>query len=77
MRINSMSNTLTDREKDIIRVYVEECLSIRELGARFGVKEPTMKNHLRRIYDKTGMSKTLELARWAIVHGYAKWEIKQ
>jgi len=40
----------------------------REIGMRLGTTEQVIKNYLRSIYDKTGVSDRLELALFTIHH---------
>lgn len=58
-------DTLTRREKAVI-----SCLILgwrnREIGRQLAISEQTVKNHLRSIYDKVGVSDRLELALYAI-----------
>lgn len=57
--------TLTRREKAVI-----SCLILgwrnREIGRQLSISEQTVKNHLRSIYDKVGVSDRLELVLYAI-----------
>jgi two-component system nitrate/nitrite response regulator NarL len=59
---------LTPRELDIIRAVVDGH-SNKEIAARLGVTEPTVKHHLTSIFDKVGVSNRLELALFAMHHG--------
>lgn len=59
------ADTLTRREKTIIS-YLIRGLRNREIGERLTITEQTVKNHLRTIYDKVGVSDRLELALYAI-----------
>jgi len=59
------ADTLTRREMTVI-----SCLSQgwrnREIARRLAITEQTVKNHLRSIYDKVGVSDRLELVLYAI-----------
>jgi two-component system, NarL family, nitrate/nitrite response regulator NarL len=58
---------LTPREQDIVgRVARGE--SNKTIAERFSIAEVTVKHHLTRIYDKTGVVTRLELAVFAINH---------
>lgn len=57
-------DALTARERDVAGL-VAQGLPYREVATRLGISEHTVKNHLRRIYDKLDISSRVELA----VHG--------
>lgn len=61
---------LTRREREIVRAILDGCTN-REMGARFGVSEKTIKNQLTLIYIKTSVSSRLELALAAVQTGLA------
>ncbi len=58
------ASRLTPRELQVIEAIVEG-LGNKDIGARFGVSEQTVKNHLSSIFDKLGVSTRLELALYA------------
>jgi DNA-binding NarL/FixJ family response regulator len=58
---------LAPKEMKIIALIVEGCKN-REIGMRLGTTEQVIKNYLRSIYDKTGVSDRLELALFTIHH---------
>jgi two-component system nitrate/nitrite response regulator NarL len=58
-------DTLTRREKSIISCLVQGWRN-KEIAERLHITEQTVKNHLRAIYDKVGVSDRLELALYAI-----------
>ena len=58
-------DTLTKREKTIIS-YLMQGWRNREIGTQLSISEQTVKNHLRTIYDKVGVSDRLELVLYAI-----------
>jgi len=60
-------DTLTPRQKTIIS-YLMEGWHNREIGTQLSISEQTVKNHLRVIYDKVGVSDRLELVLYAIHH---------
>lgn len=58
-------DTLTRREKVIIS-YLMQGWRNREISKHLLISEQTVKNHLRTIYDKVGVSDRLELVLYAI-----------
>jgi DNA-binding NarL/FixJ family response regulator len=58
-------DTLTRREKVIIS-YLMLGWRNREISTHLSISEQTVKNHLRTIYDKVGVSDRLELVLYAI-----------
>ena len=58
-------DTLTQREKTIIS-YLMQGWRNREMSTHLAISEQTVKNHLRTIYDKVGVSDRLELVLYAI-----------
>lgn len=58
-------DTLTPRERTIIG-YLLQGWRNREIARHLSITEQTVKNHLRTIYDKVGVSDRLELALYAI-----------
>ncbi len=58
-------DTLTQREKTIIS-YLLQGWRNREVAEHLSITEQTVKNHLRSIYDKVGVSDRLELVLYAI-----------
>jgi two-component system nitrate/nitrite response regulator NarL len=58
-------DTLTQREKTIIS-YLMQGWRNREISVHLSISEQTVKNHLRTIYDKVGVSDRLELVLYAI-----------
>jgi DNA-binding NarL/FixJ family response regulator len=61
------ARTLTNRELQIVAAIVEGATN-RDIAARLGLSEQTVKNHLSNIFDKVGASNRLELALYAIHH---------
>lgn len=59
------ADTLTRREKTIVS-YLTQGWRNREIARRLSITEQTVKNHLRSIYDKVGVSDRLELVLYAI-----------
>jgi DNA-binding NarL/FixJ family response regulator len=58
---------LTPKEMKIVALIVQGCKN-REIGLRLGTTEQVIKNYLRSIYEKTGVSDRLELALFTIHH---------
>ncbi|MGH9398612.1 MAG: LuxR C-terminal-related transcriptional regulator [Terriglobia bacterium] len=58
-------DTLTNREKTIISFLVQGWRN-REIAEHLAIKEQTVKNHLRAVYDKVGVSDRLELVLYVI-----------
>lgn len=58
-------DTLTRQEKTIISYLMQGCRN-REIAQYLSITEQTVKNHLRMIYDKVGVSDRLELVLYAI-----------
>ena len=61
------SNRLTPREVQVAAL-VYEGLTNREIGQSVGTTEQVIKNYLRNVYDKIGVSDRLELALFTIHH---------
>ena len=59
------ADTLTNRERTIISYLIQGWRN-REIGQQLSITEQTVKNHLRSIYDKVGVSDRLELVLYAI-----------
>ena len=58
---------LTPKEMKIVALIVQGFKN-KEIGLRLGTTEQVIKNYLRSIYDKTGVSDRLELALFTIHH---------
>lgn len=58
---------LTPRELQIVGLIVQGCKN-KEIATQLGTKEQVIKNYLRSIYDKTGVSDRLELALFTLHH---------
>jgi DNA-binding NarL/FixJ family response regulator len=58
---------LTPKEMQIVALIVQGCKN-KEIATQLGTKEQVIKNYLRSIYDKTGVSDRLELALFTIHH---------
>ena len=58
---------LTPKELQIVALISEGCKN-KEIANRLGTGEQVVKNYLRNIYDKTGVSDRLELALFTLHH---------
>jgi two-component system, NarL family, nitrate/nitrite response regulator NarL len=58
---------LSDREKQVVQLVAQGYRNW-EIGQKLFISEQTVKNHLRNIFDKLGVSDRLELALYAIHH---------
>ncbi|HEY0757860.1 MAG TPA: response regulator transcription factor [Acidisarcina sp.] len=58
---------LTAKEMKIVALIVQGCKN-KEIAIRLGTTEQVIKNYLRSVYDKTGVSDRLELALFTIHH---------
>jgi DNA-binding NarL/FixJ family response regulator len=58
---------LTPKELQIVALVAEGCKN-KGIATQLGTKEQVVKNYLRSIYDKTGVSDRLELALFTIHH---------
>ncbi len=58
---------LTPKEMQIVALIVQGCKN-KDIAAQLNTKEQVVKNYLRSIYDKTGVSDRLELALFTLHH---------
>jgi DNA-binding NarL/FixJ family response regulator len=58
---------LTPKEMQIVALIVQGCKN-KEIAQQLNTKEQVIKNYLRGIYDKTGVSDRLELALFTLHH---------
>ncbi len=58
---------LTRKEMQIVALIVQGCKN-KEIATQLGTKEQVIKNYLRAIYDKIGVSDRLELALFTLHH---------
>nr|WP_158752450.1 response regulator transcription factor [Acidobacterium sp. S8] len=58
---------LTLKEMKIVALIVQGCKN-KEIAMKLGTTEQVVKNYLRNVYDKTGVSDRLELALFTIHH---------
>ncbi len=62
---------LTPRELDVIGTILNGC-SNKDVGKQFSISERTVKHHLSNIFQKLEVSSRLELAVFALNHGFGK-----
>lgn len=67
---------LTRREVEVLRL-VSAGLRNREIGRRLYISEYTVKNHVRSILEKLGLSSRVEATAWAIRAGLSPWGAEQ
>lgn len=58
---------LTPKEMQIVALIVQGCKN-KDIAMKLNTKEQVIKNYLRSIYDKTGVSDRLELALFTLHH---------
>lgn len=58
----AVPETLTRREKDVLELVREACDN-RQIAARLGVSEQTVKNHMHSLYEKLGVANRLQLIK--------------
>ena len=58
---------LTPKEMQIVALIVQGCKN-KDIAIQLHTKEQVIKNYLRSIYDKTGVSDRLELALFTLHH---------
>lgn len=56
-----VTRPLTDREQVMVRILASGATN-KEIAARLGLREQTVKNRLSNIYEKLGLRNRLELA---------------
>ena len=61
------SRKITIREYQVLK-YLADGMGNKEIGAKLGISANVVKNHLRDIYDKIGVSTRLGAALWFVVH---------
>ena len=64
----SPAESLTAREREIVAA-VAAGDSNRQVAARLGLAEDTVKHHITNIFDKLGVSNRAEMASYAASHG--------
>jgi DNA-binding NarL/FixJ family response regulator len=61
--------SLSDREREVLRLVVGGA-SNDEIGARLGISSRTVESHLRRLFERLGVSSRTELASRALREGW-------
>ena len=56
-------DALTERERQVAVMLCTECISNKEIAQRLNVTEGTVKQHMRNIFRKLGISKRTALMR--------------
>ena len=64
--LSEMQEALTDREQEIVR-WVIQGMTNKEIAARLGISDKTVKSHLSNIFSKLKISRRLQLALYRIV----------
>lgn len=62
-------DALTDREQDVLELLVQGVTSNRMLAKRMGLKENTVKFHVRNILDKLHLHNRAQVVGFALRHG--------
>jgi DNA-binding NarL/FixJ family response regulator len=62
-------DALTDRERDVLELLVQGVTSNRMLAKRLGLKENTVKFHVRNILDKLHLHNRAQVVGFALRHG--------
>lgn len=57
------NETLTKREREVLH-WVHQGLKNRDIGEKLGTSEVTIKNYVKNVFDKIGVSSRLEAAMW-------------
>lgn len=66
---NSSACPLSDREQDVLRLFVKG-LNAKQIAGRLGISKNTVDAHRRRIMDKVDCNSMAELTRYAIREGF-------
>lgn len=73
--MNGAFDKLSQREVEIV-TYVARGLTNRAIGETLNLSENTVRNHLRSILDKLGLSNRVQVATLALKQGLAKTQSK-
>lgn len=60
---SNMLQRLTDREREIL-LCLAQGNSYKDIAKKLGIKFNTVKNHLKHIYKKTGVSSMIQATAW-------------
>ena len=69
--LHGFFDKLSQRELEIV-TYVVRGMSNRAIGEALGLSENTVRNHLRSILDKLGLTNRVQVATLALEHGLVK-----
>lgn len=69
--LHGFFDKLSQRELEIV-TYVARGMSNRAIGEALGLSENTVRNHLRSILDKLGLTNRVQVATLALEHGIVK-----
>lgn len=69
--MRKLSAALTRRERQILELIADGC-SNPEIASRLGRSSQTIKNQISVILVKVGAYNRVQLAVWAVRHGYAR-----
>ncbi len=62
---------ITKRERQVL-IFLTEGFKNAEIATLMNITEHVVKNHIRSLYDRTGLSNRVELALWWIKNENAK-----
>jgi DNA-binding NarL/FixJ family response regulator len=71
LRAKRPSETLTDREADVLRLLAQG-LTNKDMAQRLFLSVRTIEAHLRNIYNKLGVTSRTEAVLWAVNEGYGQ-----
>jgi NarL family two-component system response regulator LiaR len=66
LSLSEMQGALTDREQEIVR-WVIQGMTNKEIAARLGISDKTVKTHLSNVFSKLKISRRLQLILYRIV----------
>jgi len=71
LALSQSLSTLTEREQEILAL-IGQGLTNRQIAETLFISVGTVRSHLNRIYDKTGLGGRSQAMRYAIAHGLVK-----
>jgi DNA-binding NarL/FixJ family response regulator len=69
MATSAYPGGLTEREVEVLRLVVQG-LNNPEIAERLYISRRTVDAHMRRIYERLGLSSRAEVVRYALEHGF-------
>ena len=66
LSLSEMQEALTDREQEIVS-WVIQGMTNKEMAARLGISDKTVKTHLRNVFSKLKINRRLQLVLYRIV----------